>query len=275
MHPVIELFGWEIRSATLMLGAAAATSSILGLYLVCSSGRVSLPKTLWILFAMSVFAWAGGRAHFIANRWHLGIFQADPLSMLRVWEGLHAPGAIFGLLVGTPLVLTVSRVPVGWFCDRFAPAVFLGIGLARVGCFLNGCCVGHTCHGPLCVSYPEGSPASRLVDAVSGGGASPPTVHPFALYLVAICAVAGMVAFIVARRPRYDGQAALLSAAVYLLGAAAVEPLRASLLPPSWGWAGMTQLQVLALGLALPVVLALFAFEVRGARRRPAHTPAR
>ena len=42
--------------------------------------------------------------------------------------------------------------------DLIAPSVVLGLGLGRVGCFLNGCCFGGTCELPWAVQFPAGSP---------------------------------------------------------------------------------------------------------------------
>ena len=51
------------------------------------------------------------------------------------------------------------RLPGLAFADLIAPGVVLGVGLGRIGCFLNGCCYGGICELPWAVQFPEGTPA--------------------------------------------------------------------------------------------------------------------
>jgi phosphatidylglycerol:prolipoprotein diacylglycerol transferase len=43
--------------------------------------------------------------------------------------------------------------------DVVAPCVMIGLGIGRIGCFLNGCCYGAVCSDkfPLAVTYPYGT----------------------------------------------------------------------------------------------------------------------
>ena len=41
--------------------------------------------------------------------------------------------------------------------DYFAPTVGLGIGISRIGCFLNGCCFGTPTDLPWGIEFPIGS----------------------------------------------------------------------------------------------------------------------
>jgi phosphatidylglycerol:prolipoprotein diacylglycerol transferase len=57
--------------------------------------------------------------------------------------------AIYGSLVAALIVswlyARIARISWRRLCDVCAPAVLLGIGLLRVGCFLAGCCWGDVC----------------------------------------------------------------------------------------------------------------------------------
>ena len=70
---------------------------------------------------------------------------------------------VYGSLLagGAALVVFVykNRLPGLAFADLIAPGVVLGVGLGRIGCFLNGCCFGGVCDLPWAVQFPEGSPA--------------------------------------------------------------------------------------------------------------------
>ncbi len=69
---------------------------------------------------------------------------------------------VYGMLVvgGLALIVFIYRhhLPGLALADLIAPSVVLGLGLGRVGCFLNGCCFGGPCDLPWGVQFPAGSP---------------------------------------------------------------------------------------------------------------------
>ena len=58
----------------------------------------------------------------------------------------------------------------------------LGLGIARIGCFLNGCCFGKPTHLPWGVIFPADSPAGWAYEGVT-------RVHPTQIYetMAAVC----------------------------------------------------------------------------------------
>src|SRR5687767_3418320 len=77
---------------------------------------------------------------------------------------LRSGGLTFygGLLFAFPVVIAyglLMKVPIRRGMDIVAPCVMIGLGIGRVGCFLNGCCYGATCdsHYPAAVTYPYGT----------------------------------------------------------------------------------------------------------------------
>lgn len=67
-----------------------------------------------------------------------------------------------GVLLATPVCIWYGlrhRIPIFRGMDIIAPCLMVGLGLGRVGCFLNGCCYGATCELPVAVTYPYSSPA--------------------------------------------------------------------------------------------------------------------
>jgi phosphatidylglycerol---prolipoprotein diacylglyceryl transferase len=158
--------------------------------------------------------------------------------------------------------LPLLRLPVGRFVDGFAPAVGLGIAIARLGCFLHGCCFGRLCPYPWGVSLPADSYVFAMQQEarlLPPDAAAALPVHPLPLYFAA--AGLGMTAFLLWARghKRYDGQLGLLLLVLYSATSAILEPLRSD--DPTrvyWGplpqllWitAGMTVLSVLLLAIA-------------------------
>ncbi|MHB1326516.1 MAG: prolipoprotein diacylglyceryl transferase [Thermoleophilia bacterium] len=87
--------------------------------------------------------------------------------------------------------------------DRITPCLAIGIAIARIGCYLEGCCFGETTGLPWGVVFPIGSPAQLHQSA---GGLIDPSqvaiaVHPTQLYeLVAALLVAALSLYILQKR---------------------------------------------------------------------------
>ena len=85
------------------------------------------------------------------------------------WQG----GIIFGLAGGS-WVLNQYGVDVVRSLDRSIPAVFLGLGIGRIGCFFGGCCFGTPTQLPWGIIYPPGHPSRALFANVA--------IHPTPIY---------------------------------------------------------------------------------------------
>ncbi len=67
---------------------------------------------------------------------------ANPLSLVTSSGGFAYYGGVIGGAAGVLAVAAVLRID-GWkLADVTAPAIVLGLGLGRVGCFFAGCCHG-------------------------------------------------------------------------------------------------------------------------------------
>jgi phosphatidylglycerol:prolipoprotein diacylglycerol transferase len=69
----------------------------------------------------------------------------------------QAGGVFYGGLIAALAVavwqMRKTRLP-GWkTADVFAPAIALGHGIGRIGCFTAGCCWGVACHRPWAVTF--------------------------------------------------------------------------------------------------------------------------
>lgn len=71
--------------------------------------------------------------------------------------GLNLYGGVILAIVGTVLYCRLKKISVLEVFDYFAPTLGLGLGITRIGCFLNGCCFGTPTDLPWGVSFPEGS----------------------------------------------------------------------------------------------------------------------
>jgi phosphatidylglycerol:prolipoprotein diacylglycerol transferase len=109
-----------------------------------------------LAFMTVVAAIVGSRLLYVA--FHIREYLAAPLRVFMVWEG----GLIFhgGLLLAIPVCWAVMRrtgLPLWPTADVMAPAIAIGQGIGRLGCFAAGCCYGCETDSPLAVvfTHPE------------------------------------------------------------------------------------------------------------------------
>jgi len=116
----------------------------------------------------------GGRIGFVLLGW--GQYSGQLESALDLWRGgMSWHGGLAGGLLVLLLAARVMKVSFARVFDLAAPGIALGYAVARVGCFLNGCCYGHECDLPWAVTFPQ----------LSSTSAPPVPVHPTQLYAVA------------------------------------------------------------------------------------------
>lgn len=97
------------------------------------------------------------------------------LDLLKIYEGGLV---LYGFILTSPIIVIMklkkNNISFHQFFMTFSPTLPLGIGIGRLGCFMNGCCYGTAANHAWCVVYPQGSlPFSEL-------GNTP--VHPSQLY---------------------------------------------------------------------------------------------
>ena len=148
---------------------------------------------LWVLLAVVV----GSRLFYVAFHWDE--FKNDLVGIIAFWRGglagLMFYGGFLGGIIAGVMFVRANKMPVRKLMDAVAPAIVLGEGFTRIGCFLNGCCFGKPTGGPCGVAFPHNSPAGATFVGQS--------IHPTQLYSSA----AGFLMFLFAlwlekRKPR-------------------------------------------------------------------------
>ena len=91
-----------------------------------------------LVFHVAVGVIVGGRVGYMLFYGFAGI-MADPLSVFRVWEGgMSFHGGLIGVLVAVWLFARNIGRPLPAVADFIAPWVAPGLGLGRLGNFING-----------------------------------------------------------------------------------------------------------------------------------------
>lgn len=225
-------------------------------------------RVLHIMLVLALAAFAGARLHFVLNQW--SDFADQPVAALRFWSGLHAGGAIAFLALALPLTLRWQALPVGRFADGLVPTVGVGIAIARLGCFLHGCCFGTLSSLPWGLSFPRDTFIYQIqVDR----GLLPPAaehalpVHPLQLYFLSAALLTTVLALWLHPRRRYAGEVALVSLLFFSTSTAVLEFVRAETESRVY-WGPLPQLTWMALALTAAALAALACAELAHRRGR-------
>lgn len=141
MYPVLFQTGnLTIYSFSAVIVLAVLLSAWLS-YLEAKKENVSLDVLLEALVLVLVFGLLGARLFFIALN-PAGFIENFPLSLFCRFEGLSFFGGLFSGLTALYFWSSKKKVSFLKLGDLFALALMPGLGLGKIGCFLNGCCAG-------------------------------------------------------------------------------------------------------------------------------------
>ncbi|MFH1862619.1 MAG: prolipoprotein diacylglyceryl transferase [bacterium] len=116
---------------------------------------------LWILFSSLI----GSRALYVLT--NLDEFRGNWLAVINPVQpdgrigmaGMVLLGGVISAFLVSIIFIRRRKLRFWQMADLIAPALILGIGLGRIGCFANGCCYGEPTHSCLGVVFPPTSPA--------------------------------------------------------------------------------------------------------------------
>lgn len=113
------------------------------LFAVRRASRFGLPPEAVVEAASLCIIGAVLGSRFAYVLLHFDYYRHYPSHILSFREGgLTFYGGVVGAIALTVPYLRFKRYNIAAFFDLFAPPLALGYAIARVGCFLNGCCYG-------------------------------------------------------------------------------------------------------------------------------------
>ncbi|MEW4529596.1 prolipoprotein diacylglyceryl transferase family protein [Maioricimonas sp. JC845] len=170
-------------------------------------------QVFWGIATMTALAVIGSRIDFAFSE----AFPAEQcLSSLTHSEGVSLNGLLLGGYLSLMLHCRVYHLNTAAFLDVLFPAVMVGIGVSRFGCYFNGCCYGHPTRMPWGCTFPPGTDAYRnmLIEGFVADNASHTVrLHPTQIYSAATCLGVGSLAWQLFRFRKFDGQIASVTLA--------------------------------------------------------------
>jgi phosphatidylglycerol:prolipoprotein diacylglycerol transferase len=197
------------------------------------------PETILNLaIYMIICALVGSRLTYVLGRW--GYYKSNLLEIFMVQKG----GLAFlgGLLLAIVVVIWFARrrgLPFLRLLDVLTPGTAVGYSIARIGCFLNGCCFGVPTGVPWGMSFPLGSLAHSYYGADH--------IHPTQLYAIFLVFAVFLIIVFLWKRKKYDGYVFFWFLVLYAVYRFAVEFFR--FCPPELYLLGLNPGQVVALAM--------------------------
>ncbi|MFO7899633.1 MAG: prolipoprotein diacylglyceryl transferase [Planctomycetota bacterium] len=151
MHPEV-IPGWPLHSYGLMLVVAFYSAYFLSRRTAKKEG-VHPDRMIDILVIGALLGIIGARAFFVLQYGVSSFWQ-----VFAIWRGgLVFYGGLVLATVGLIAYIRKKKLPLRRLADAAAPAIMLGLGFGRIGCFLNGCCWGAVAPEtfPLAVRFPR------------------------------------------------------------------------------------------------------------------------
>lgn len=179
------------------------------------ANNISLKSSVIISIGMMLGAIIGARIlHTLTN---ITVYQKKPILMISLdTHGLSLFGSLILICCLGFLIKRNSHFPIWKFSDGMVPFIGIGIAIARIGCFLNGCCFGKVSNLPWALRFPLFSEAHLY--QISRGQTnliSVLPVHPTQLYEAIGTLISIFVAMLVQKKKNVDGAGILVFVASF------------------------------------------------------------
>lgn len=114
-----------------------------------------------IVFTIALGIVLGGRLGYILF-YNLSWYLANPLKVFAVWEGgMSFHGGLLGAIIASVYIFRKNGLALWQMADIISQTGPIGLGLGRIGNFINGELYGRATDVPWGVVFPGGGPAPR------------------------------------------------------------------------------------------------------------------
>jgi phosphatidylglycerol:prolipoprotein diacylglycerol transferase len=237
-------------------GLFVATGFLVGLMVTIKIGKaegITPQQTMDIGFLMIAAAIVGSRLMYVLM--NISYYAERPMDVLKMWQGgLVFSGGIVCVILTVIWYTRRHQLSFWKMADMWAPAMAIGQGIGRIGCFMAGCCYGK----------PTGSRWGVVfTDPHSLAPLNIP-LHPTQLYSSVNNFIIFFILLMLHRKKRFHGQVFLWLLVLHSTARLFVERFRGD----DRGMvleSGMTITQIVTLVILIAAIVTLFIFK----RRQP------
>ena len=199
MHPVLVKIGPLTVHTYGFMMAVAVGMALWFIYVQAKKAGLDAPALLDAAFYTIIFSLLGAKLIlFLGN---ISYYLSSPKELLSLAKsgGVFQGGLTFGVIFAL-WYFRRKKIPTWKTADLVGPALAMGHGFGRIGCFSAGCCYGSECVEPWSVVF-----KNEYAHDLTG---IPLNVHlhPVQLYEAALNFLNFAVLFIILKKKRFDGQ---------------------------------------------------------------------
>ena len=233
-------------------GLLVAIGFTVGLLVTIRIGKaqgVSPQQVMDIGFIIILCAVIGSRVMFVLI--NFSYYRNHPLDSLKIWQGgLVFSGGLIAVVIAMSWYLKRHHLSFWKMGDMWAPAVSIGQGIGRIGCFMAGCCYGKPTDSVLGVIFSHPNSLAPLNVPL----------HPTQLYSSLGGFIIFAVLMVLHAKKKFEGQVLLWFLILHSTGRLFVERFRGDdrgLIPGS----DMSITQLVAILILLSAVTMLFVLK--------------
>lgn len=199
MHPILLKLGpLTIHTYGFMMALGVALG-LWFIYVQAKKAGLDAPRIMDAAFYTIIVSLIGAKLILLAGDISLYLSNPRELFSLARSGGVFQGGLTFGVIFAL-WYFRRKKIPTWATADIIAPALALGHGFGRIGCFSAGCCYGSECSLPWSAVF-RNEYASGLT-----GVPLNTAVHPVQLYEAALNFLNFLVLFLILKRKKFDGQ---------------------------------------------------------------------
>ena len=215
MKPFLIIFGQTVSSYRLF-AVLAVIFGVIALTLLLYRKKISIWKVIALIIPLLVFFFVGARLFNL----FLNPNAYETVSVFKLeFVGLSIFGGFIGAIFAVILWCIIFRIPVWNTLDLCIIPAAGSFAIARIGCFLNGCCSGKFSDSIFAVVYP------RFINST---GLESYPVLPTQLFELILALVVIIPALIVLKKKKVfpNGSAFLIYASLFCAMRLIILPLR-------------------------------------------------
>lgn len=151
MYPEIDIGNLSLSSYSILYALSYFVSSYV-FWIELKRRREKFKIFMLISLTMLLSGFGGAKVFYILINFSLRDFLEDPVHTMISSGRIYHGGFIFSVLIAF-LIVKLTKRNFWIVADSAAPALAIGISVGRIGCFLNGCCLGKPTNLPWGVKF--------------------------------------------------------------------------------------------------------------------------